>query len=210
MNDVSLLAKHIHKSMGEVRIICLNDQVKEHQYLKGYNIEILPMHNNWSGWWAKYNLFSPDLQEYRPFLYIDLDTVILKDLGNIIDCVKKTGKFVTLRDFYQKKLASGMMWIPESSEKVDELWKNKGGKDFNKWGIPKLRMDYYIRRIIGSPDLYFQDIVNGIYSFKPHLNGRIHWLHKLPEDAKIICFHGYPDMRQVEDKVDWVKQYIYE
>ena len=210
MKDVLLLSRHIRKNMGDVRIVCINDKVKQHHHIKQYEIDIIPMQNNWNGWWAKYNLFSPDLQQYRPFLYVDLDTVVLKGLNKVVFCVKENGKFVMLRDFYQKKLASGMMWIPESSDKVDSLWANKGNMKFGKWNNQRHRMDYYIRNVIQSPDLFFQDIVSGIYSFKPRLNGGAHWLNNLPEDSKVVCFHGSPNIWKAMGKVEWVKEYVYE
>jgi alpha-N-acetylglucosamine transferase len=44
--------------------------------------DILPLENNWPGWWSKLELFKPGLFTDR-VLYLDLDVLILKDLTSM-------------------------------------------------------------------------------------------------------------------------------
>ena len=46
---------------------------------------------------------------------------------------------------------------------------------------------------------FFQDLFSGIYSYKRNCkNG-------LPEDARVVCFHGKPRLHEI--KTDWVKEH---
>ena len=44
----------------------------------------IPFRNNWPGWWAKVELFRPDLPKGRT-LYLDTDTYIVNNLQPILD-----------------------------------------------------------------------------------------------------------------------------
>ena len=97
-----------------IDIYCFTDTVKKEVNVVG--LTLLPLPNfEWKGWWAKMNLFSPELKELRPFLYMDLDTAVLKSIRALFPPEKAEGNFVALRDFYRpNKMASGLMWIPDT------------------------------------------------------------------------------------------------
>ncbi len=84
--DVELLTRHIAaKWRGErPRIICLWDGGT---YDLG-NIQLVTLTNNLEGTWSRIMLYSPEMEKYRPFLYIDLDTAVIQSLENIFDLVK--------------------------------------------------------------------------------------------------------------------------
>ena len=48
-----------------------------------------------------------------------------------------------------------------------------------------------------TPD-FLQDIVPGIYSYKRNCH------HRLPADARVVCFHGNPRPHELDKK--WVKR----
>ncbi len=105
-------------------------------------------------------------------------------------------KFITLEDFWQRdQLATGLVWFPAKSEKVNNVWKSFKG-------VTGKRMDVFLRRVC-KPDLFWQQLTKTIIDFKP--KGGI-LLLKIPEGANLVCFHGKPRIHDAE--IPWVKDYI--
>jgi len=90
------------------------------------------LRHGYEGWWAKLELFSPDLKAYRPFLYLDLDSIVLGAIPDI-----DSEKFMMCEEWnptcHKRNVCqSSMMWIPKE---VDYIWesidaqtiKTKGG-----------------------------------------------------------------------------------
>jgi cellulose synthase/poly-beta-1,6-N-acetylglucosamine synthase-like glycosyltransferase len=195
-NDVTLLASHIiGKWEGEKpKIICLWDGG---HYDLG-NIELIPLNNDYQGTWSRMMLYSPDMEQYRPFLYIDLDTVIINSLEKIFELVKDSSMFIPLEDFYQKgQLATGLVWVPAGSEKIKGIWR--------AWSKQKglgNRMDYFLRKAV-QPDTFWQNLTKSIIDFKPK-GGEL--LKEVPKNADLICFHGKPRIHDAN--IPWVKDYV--
>jgi len=167
------------------------------------NIHIIPLINDWPKWWSRMTLYSPEMEKYRPFLYIDLDTAVIQSLENIFELVKDSSMFIPLEDFYQKgQLATGLAWIPANSDKIKGIW-----KAWLKQGVGPKRMDYFLRSVV-KPDMFWQQLTHTIYDFKPK-GTRV--LSQIPEDANIICFHGKPRIFQAAEafiSLQWVKNYV--
>lgn len=197
--DVELISRHIigkWKSPLKPRIICLYDKATT-SYDLG-NVQIIPLRSRDIGTWSRIELYSPEMEQYRPFLYVDLDTAVITSVEKLFDLVKDESKFITLEDFWQKgKLATGLMWVPAKSEKVAKIWKSfRGAVGF--------RMDNYIRSVIQKPDLYWQDLTDGIVDFKPK---KTHGIYLLPPGADVVCFHGKPRIFDAVH-ISWVKIYV--
>jgi hypothetical protein len=204
--DVELIVRHINgkwKSLVRPRIICLWDKASRHYDLG--NFEIVPLSNDYPKWWSRMMLYSPEMEQYRPFLYIDLDTIVVKSLENIFELVKEPDLFIPLEDFYQKgQLATGLAWIPANSGKIKGIW-----KAWLKEGIGPGRMDKFLRGAV-KPDLFWQQLTSTIYDFKPKATGI---LSQLPDDANVVCFHGHPRIFQCAEAsmtLQWVKNYVYQ
>jgi hypothetical protein len=204
--DVELIVRHINgkwKSLVRPRIICLWDKASRHYDLG--NFEIVPLSNDYPKWWSRMMLYSPEMEQYRPFLYIDLDTIVVKSLENIFELVKEPDLFIPLEDFYQKgQLATGLAWIPANSGKIKGIW-----KAWLKEGIGLGRMDKFLRGAV-KPDLFWQQLTSTIYDFKPKATGI---LSQLPDDANVVCFHGHPRIFQCAEAsmtLQWVKNYVYQ
>lgn len=202
--DVELIANHINgkwQSDLRPRIICLWDKVTE-SYDLG-NIEFIPLTNKEPGTWSRIQLYSPEMEQYKPFLYVDLDTAVIRSLENIFNLIRDDSQFITLEDFWQRdQLATGLVWFPKNCDKTNKVWDSFKGP--LGW-----RMDYYIRSIC-QPDTYWQKLTTTIYDFKPK-PGII--LTQLPADANLVCFHGKPRIFTVVEAsmtVDWVKRYVEE
>ena len=198
--DVRLLSYHLRKQSPDIEVYCLTD--KPTPAYEAINVTAIKLQYDWPGWWAKMNLFSPELEHLRPFLYVDLDTAIVGDLKNILPPFGlHANKFITLQDFYQHgKLASGVLWIPADNDKVRIVWENhlKKSNTLNR----RKRMDYFLRENI-KPDAFWQNITNKISSYKP--TQREH-LTTLPAGVSVVCFHGRPKIGKVAG-VDWVRKY---
>ena len=157
---------------------CLSD-------VKIEGVKCVPLRYNWPGWWSKMELLRPDLP--GDFLFLDLDTVILGPLDDILEVRKLT----LLRDFYRdgKKLkeglGGGLMYLPsEARREVWDFWMQQ----------PQLQMRVYAR---GDQFLFekfwlgdaqrWQDVVPGqVVSWK------VHCAKGVPPEARVVCFHGRP------------------
>jgi hypothetical protein len=186
----------------ELEIFCLYDRVDTAWKLT--NCTLLPMpHKEWGGWWSKMNLFSPELQPYRPFLYIDLDTAVVGDISGLFYPVGGA-TFVGLADFFAPSyLASGLMWIPDNKQ-MDDVW--------NTWKLsPNEFMEHFkgdqnfLRKYI-IEKLFWQDITSSICSFKVQGKNKS-WLKQIPDDISVVCFHGFPKIAEA-CSVRWVHHYF--
>jgi lipopolysaccharide biosynthesis glycosyltransferase len=198
--DVDLITKHINekwKSEIHPRIICLCDKFTQKYDLGDF--ECIPLANNYPGTWSRMQLYSSEMEQYRPFLYVDLDTAVIGSLENIFDLVKDESKFIALEDFYQKKqLATGLVWFPANSQKIKDVWMMWNPKE-----IKGSRMDYFLRKYL-VPDMYWQQLTNTICDFKPKSHVL---LNDLPIGCNLVCFHGKPRIYQVKN-IKWVNEYI--
>jgi hypothetical protein len=143
--DVELITRHIRmkwQSSTMPRIICLWDKASE-TYDLG-NIELIPLTNDYPGTWSRMTLYSPAMEQYRPFLYVDLDTAVIHSLENIIATIPDKKMFITLEDFWQRKqLATGLVWFPANSKKVRDVW-----RAWRKKEEKGFRMDYFLRKVV--------------------------------------------------------------
>lgn len=198
MQDVQLIARHINgkwTSAPKPRIICMWDKASTHYELDGF--EVMPLQTTLTGTWSRMLLYSPEMEQYRPFLYIDLDTAIISSVENIIKVIPDKTKFITLQDFWQKgQLATGLVWFPSKSERIKKVW------DSFK-GVTGSRMDVYLRKVINA-DYFWQDLTDTIYDFKPRSR---ELLSSIPNGANLICFHGKPRILQAVG-LNWVREYV--
>lgn len=152
---------------------CMSDQKKYLMHLK----------YSWKSWWCKMELFRPDIK--GDILYMDLDTIIYKNLKPIIDICKNISQPIMLAPLNSKSsIGSGVMWLPEiCRQKIWDAWIEK--PDF--W-MKKFRGDQnFIHHIYQKDLLEFQKLLPGcIVSYKWDCR------HKVPDNAIIICYHGVP------------------
>jgi len=199
--DVELIVRHINgkwKSESSPRIICLWDQASEYYNLG--NLELIPLRNEWKGTWSRIQLYSPEMDQYRPFLYVDLDTAVIQSLENIFNLIEDPTQFITLEDFYQKgKLATGLVWFPAKSDKVSKVW-----EAWKKKAVAKgKRMDFFLWRVT-SADNYWQNLTDTIRDFKPSKKPR---LTELSRGVNLVCFHGNPRIFAAGG-IEWIDKYV--
>lgn len=189
---VELLREQVQKHLPGCTFVALSDQ-----HLKT-TTRVPLKYPQWAGWFAKMELFSPDLR--GDILYFDLDTVIVDSLEDIAS----VGKLTVLRDFYrdgvrkpEQGIGSGVMYIPEDAR--PEVW-NAWTKGNTFQIISDLR-----HRGVGDQDFLgklwydkaarWQDEVPGqICSYKVDCNPK--WsagaVGKVPPGARAVCGHGRP------------------
>ena len=226
LSDVVILSHHLHKQYngdGILEVLCSFDKV-EREFDLG-TVKLIPsLNKTWNKWWCKMNLFSPEMEKYRPFLFMDLDTAVVKDLQGILPPTGNEDKFITLGGFnkigYEKYLLSGMMWFAKDNKKIADVWRawkaNTEGikKRFSKGGDQA-----FIKSVVANPDVFWNSITDKVENFKP-LDGKVErdallgWtiaqkvLYTLPKEAGIVCFHGQPRIPQAVRRVKWVNEYV--
>ncbi|RWB92864.1 MULTISPECIES: hypothetical protein [unclassified Mesorhizobium] len=173
-------------------VVRLLDQVTEH--LPGakfrcfsdvdlQGIDVIPLRHEWPGWWAKMELFRPELQ--GDWLFFDLDTSII---GSLADMAAVEGP-VIMRDVVQPwRLQSSIMAIPQSIKAA-------------VWGAFTASPADHMRRFAFDGDQAFlescrrvdwrlwQDICLGqLCSYKADVQR----LGRVPAGVRAVVFHGKP------------------
>lgn len=171
---VSGLRRQVEEHIGP--LLCLGDDI--------------PLREGYTGWWAKMELFSPDNENLRPCLYLDLDTFVL---GGCRDMLVPVEKLTMLADFNQPaRGASGVMLIPKDTGAIWERWlRERPDRDMSH----KDGDGGFLRTF---PHDYMQDMFKGIHSYK--LDCR-----EGPR-GRMICFHGKPKPHETDG---WARE-IYE
>ncbi|HHR4398589.1 TPA: phosphohydrolase [Salmonella enterica] len=203
-SDVQWLANQLPNNY---EVICLTD-VKN---MRIPGVICIPFIHKWNfcrGWWAKIELFRPDIED--DLFYLDLDTVITGDITSILD--NPPAEFTMLRDFYHpQRLGSGVMWIPnEVKAKIwSAFWRDESGW-INKCTTTEYWGDQgFLRLVMGDDTPTFQELYPEWFkSYKAdvlspdskHANPRhSRGNGRLPHDCRIVSFHGNPRPNQVTE-----------
>lgn len=177
---VDFIYKQCLKYASGIEFVCISDD----KSVPGF----VQMEHNWPRWWPKLEIFKLK----GPVFYLDLDTVILKDIKNLIEISSKL-PFVSLRDFYkdatmERTIGSGLMaWSGDLSYLYEEFKKDpeKHMKECNShrwWGDQG-----FIEKHLKETPCFWQDLApDEIVSWK------VHCKYGIPQKASIIAFHGKP------------------
>ncbi len=148
------------------------------------------------GAWSKLELF----RLAGRVIYFDLDTIILDSIDSLVNeiCPYEDegqdeelgeGKFYMLKAFKMGEgFASGIMaWTGDWQWLISQFRKI----EMDKYGQWEQR---YIKEKLWTADVEIQTINNylpGIYSYRHHCQD------KVPNDARVICFHGLPRPHEI-------------
>lgn len=174
-----------HHSAIELKCITNDMALQDEPYY-------IEMQEDYPGWWSKMELFRPDIDK-DDFLYIDLDTIVVKDLVEIKNACKEYKDIpILLSDFfYFSRLASGVMWLPASFRKI--VWEEWF---YNPEEIMKKHSKYgdqeFISSVITDQKLdheRWQSILLTavILSYKVHTRDR-----GITRNTELVCYHGKP------------------
>lgn len=168
------------------------------------NVNTIKFNEDLPGWWSKLNLFDNRLaiKDYNIF-YIDIDTVIVKDITKYLI----QDKFTMLTDFYyydckKEPASSGVMYIPTGQirDKIFNDFIKDKENIMRKFVIMPAHGDQgYIHSKIKEykePLQRWQHIYNNeIVSYKKDVLKKLKKSEGngfVPRNAHIISFHGNP------------------
>ncbi|MER8563813.1 hypothetical protein [Mesorhizobium sp. M0578] len=151
--------------------------------IKLQGVEVIPLRYGWPGWWAKMELFRPELPD--DWLYFDLDTLIV---GSLADMAAIEGPAI-LRDVYRPwGLGSGIMAIPQSikaavweaftAAPADHMQRFAAGGD-----------QEFLESCRGVDWRLWQDLCpRQLCSYKVDVQR----LGRIPTGVRVVFFHGKP------------------
>lgn len=167
-------ARHAHG----VPFICLSDVTLLEER------DRIPLVHDWPGWWAKMELFRLS----GPVLYMDLDTSVVGDLSPLLE-VSSLNRFTVLRDLNpsQRVMGSGLMAWSGSMLHLYSAFAADAKRHMADCNSPRWHGDQgFIERHTTDRE-YWQDALPGaVVSWKKHCASGV------PDDARVVCFHGKP------------------
>ena len=203
------------------KFIIYTDHVKMHKLVKGENVEVrkLPFHD-YTGWWNKLTLFSPEANLEGDCLYFDLDVVITENIDcfalyepdtpfiGMNDFNKATGLFNSSIMRFNNKVMTQHVWQPYLKEK-SRFMKLQGDQNVISETIKKTKLwKSFPDEWTFSAKWYDRD--------KPRFH-RSSWTFEHKPGTKVAVFHGKPDPNQLADPhphesynlelIKWVKNH---
>jgi hypothetical protein len=153
-------------------------------------------------------MFSPEMKEIigERFLWLDLDTVILR---NIDDILNDQSDFKIWKVDGEEMPCNGSMVLhragtrPYIWERFDpaRVCKNHSLKRVNGFNGSD---QAFIAECLTQDDRFFTK-ADGVFSFRCHIKERT---NRLPDGAKIVFFHGAYDPwhDRIKEQYNWVKE----
>jgi hypothetical protein len=205
-----MIAKHYHRPH---RFVCVTDQPEK---LSGVETVMLwpdagrvpsPIGHSYPSCYRRLKVFAPDAgATFGPRLVsIDLDTVIVDDITPLFD---RPEDFVIWgeSDFPHTTPYCGSMWMLRTGTRP-QVWTT-----FDEAKSPQQAMragcrgsdQGWISYVLGKGEATWTR-KDGVYSFRKHIAkiGR-----GLPEDARIVMFHGKEDPWSYKSQqIQWVRQH---
>lgn len=193
-------------------VICITDStLDQKRFLEttgAHKIEL--RYNAWGHarkWWAKMEIFRPELSRLGDFLYIDLDTVILSPLLSATHHLFGP-KPIVLADFYfpGTSIGSGLMWLPESCR--DFIWEKWISRPAEHMAFNHGDQDF-LTPYLWNADRWQDRFPFAVVSYKAHLSpddGQQFFKPGFDDLSKIsvVCFHGNPRPWQIQERHEWI------
>src|SRR5690606_2355886 len=157
-------------------LVCISD-------VQVPGVKCIPLKYRWPGWWAKMELFRPDLS--NDWLYFDIDTVIVDSIDALFSVTETT----VLTGFYRPQyMASGLMAIFDRDKR--SVWNHWMNSPRDCMRRAKTRQCWGDQGIIG-------EVLHGAQRWQDALPGAVvsykaHCTRGVPEGASVVCFHGNP------------------
>ena len=179
-------ARHVtwlQRQVGQLR--CISDIEIE-------GVEVIRSNHDWPKWWAKMEMFSPDIS--GDIFFSDLDTVFLKGVPDW-----NLTETTVLSDMYGfPHMNSGLMFIKECDKA--QIW------------------DFWIR----SPEMHMkrfygdQDFLDVFWRKKPRFQGKFYGevvsykadilTRGFTGKEKVVCFHGQPRPWAAANREGWIPE----
>jgi hypothetical protein len=169
------------------RFVCLNDVHDAEITLD--EVEYVPLKYDWPRWWAKVEMFSPDMERFGRMFFMDLDNTICGDMSDLAGydgtaCVTSDFNWLDCPSQSVLNFAPGTMhhlWDTFMQDPAE--WMKQGDRR-----IPPHYGDQILMTKVYGKDIdRWQDLFPGqVVSYKKHCKTGV------PENARIIQFHGKP------------------
>lgn len=156
-------------------------------------------------WWYIIGLFNQAHGFEDRVIYFDLDTVIVKNIDNILSIDRP---FIALRDYYRPNglQTAYISWVPEYGHFIWEKLEREFGKNYQKLLNYSGGTNRFLELAVGIGENVprLQDIVyNQCHSYKVHIKCNN---DKLLDSSKVIFFHGKPMPHEMHH-LDWMKEH---
>ena len=193
------------------KFICYTNSIKLQKVVKADNFEVrkLPFAKEYTGYWNKLSLFSPEAKLSGPCLYFDLDVVI----SDNIDCFANFGNaetFGVMRDFGQPQMYYNSSILRfNNSNATAGIWKpflEKKSDFMRLQGDQNVITDLVAKKPLVKNMKIFDDSWTQSYKWLDRSQTRFHktsWTFEKSERAKVAIFHGNP--KPHESDQEWVK-----
>jgi|SRR5882672_1669614 len=198
----SMVKRHLHIPF---EFCCITDEPKGIVE----DVRIIPLWEDLrglGGCYVRLKAFAPEMAEIigPRFVWMDLDTVILRDITPIID---RPEDFVMWGDTNPTTPYNGSMVLMNAGARR-QVW--------DKWDQDSIgramRLGYvgtdqaHIGAVLGTGEAMWTR-KDGVYSFRCHIKRE--QLLRPPNDARIVFFHGSNDPSQewTQDHWPWVREH---
>lgn len=196
---VDRLTQGILRKAPDAKVYVLtDDKTQEFKATK-----LLSVRPEWTTWWAKLELFRPDLiPGAESICYMDLDSMIV---GDITPILKARCLFSGVADFFHPEFMGSdvLVYNPKKTQflwdRMEQVWPDCVSKAAIWWGDHHLMHDTVLEQ--GIRWVPIQNKIAGIVSYKKHILRR-GW----KGDERIVCFHGKPKPSDIPS-TDPISQY---
>ena len=176
--DVERLAAGVREHLPGARIVCLSDCPVP--------VECIPLAHDWPGWWAKMELFRPELATHD-WLYMDLDTIVTGSLAELA----AIDELAIMRDVYRPNgLQSAVMCLPSADRTAvwDDWFRGPTRRMKDHWsgGDQAYLETHYLSRALRLQECLPGQIVS--YKADPP---------SARAASRLVVFHGKPKPRDV-------------
>jgi hypothetical protein len=167
---VAGLRAQVEHFLPDARFVCLSDMQVD--------CERIQFESGWPGWWSKISLF--DHFKGRT-LYLDLDTVIVKDPDPLV-----TGAFTMIRNWvYPSLLCSGVMSWDGDYSHITRAFEP----------VAERVMAEYVTRNQWGDQAFIAEQAGNVHSFPPGEVAsfrfqRLRQVSPPPKNARIVAFNG--------------------
>lgn len=205
----NMINRHYHEPH---RFVCVTDDVSGLQ-----GVETFPLWNDHAevpnpngshnpSCYRRLKLFSQDARKWfgDRLVCIDLDTVIVRDITPLFD-TDVDFKIWGESDFPKTQWMNGSLWMLKTGTRT-KVWTEFNPR-VSPWGASRAGArgsdQGWMSYILGKNEAMWGR-EDGIYSFRKHIAAT----GLLPEDARLVCWHGRIDPWHPEaQRIPWVREH---
>lgn len=211
---VTRLASMFHRHLKlPFHFVCTSDDLSKARFVRDVQMTFLRPRRTCHGWWNLQEAYShPIWAEGYPIIYAGLDTVITRDITDVVLDRIKQNRLTLMHDFqcllpksqrnplYADTYADGVAFVP--SDGVPYLWNAFCEQIPKDSPYPMHVFNTQIMKERGEVPDFWQDIApDFLCSYKwPTVKT------ECPKEA-IVCFHGDPRPAQAAEETPWIKEH---